>query len=136
MAGIFPILVLELLASYGLQLSVFSFVCAGNVNAALLMILAGFAAIPVINILFGLLNKAKGWFEKKEILAVVCIGALIYVGLMFLLFPRFEIPYQLLPRGEMAAGYGQLVIQFADCAGGAVCFVVSGIWILYARNRE
>ncbi|MBR3306179.1 MAG: hypothetical protein IKI75_02845 [Lachnospiraceae bacterium] len=134
-AGIIPVTLLKLTVSYVLQIAVYRFIELRNTGMALGMMLAGPAAVILTDILFVVADKAGGWYDAAELPAVACAGSVIYGLMMFLVFPLIAIPYEVIPSGEMALGFGQLLIRAADCCGAAVSLLVSGILWLSRRKK-
>jgi hypothetical protein len=93
-------------------------------------------AVLIIWLLFVLIAKGSGLYNKLEGGLVILISSVMFIILMLLVFPKIDVPYSLIPRREMAADYMQLMIQIFTIAPAVLCAVVSGIIALVAKTNK
>ena len=86
-------------------------------------------AIPFVacQIVFIILSAITKWFRAKSASLVIVGNSILYILLMILLFQELPVAYELSPRGEMAFGYAQVLMQFIACIPAAICGVIAGI---------
>ncbi len=106
---------------------------AGSSTPAAFIVLLLTGAVVIIGIagLFVLINKKTKWFNDLESKVVIFIETSLYALLMIFIFPLIPVPYSIIPSGEMAYGFSQLLTQCFHCGGAGICWLISGVGILY-----
>ena len=91
---------------------------------------------PLIIGIFILINLAGKWYRRTEVCGTIFFSLLILIVLLLFVLPAIEPPYELIPRGEMALSYGQMIIQIFTVVPAVACAGVSGVLYLFFRPRE
>ena len=120
-------------AAYLMQLLVLSLDMTAYVLPALF---GNGPAILIIWLIFVLLAKNTGLYDKFGGGMVILISSALFCILMLLVFPHIAVPYSLIPRRELAADYFQLMIQIFTIAAAALCALISGIVVLVAKLNK
>ena len=126
----------ELFLSYVLQLVTFAAIgsASAGIGSAVTMIL-GAAAVIIINVIcIVLVNKNQ--LNLEHMSSGMIIGNALYCLLMIFLFSHIPVPYSLVPKGEMALGLIQILIQIIDCVAGGVFILIGGVLLLYTKHKK
>ena len=97
-----------------------------------------FSGIPALlsQVILWALNRRLSWFDLKGITIVTVANIILFGLLLFLVFPRLPVPYSLIPSGEMAFGFLQLLIQVLAIITVAPCIVGILIYYIYKEVRD
>ncbi len=132
----FLLVISELFLSYVLQLVTFAAIgsASAGTGSAVTMIL-GAAAVIIINVIcIVLVNKNQLNLEYMS--SGMIIGNAVYCLLMIFLFSHIPVPYELVPKGEMALGLIQFLIRAADCIAGGVFILIGGVLLFYTKHKK
>ena len=55
---------------------------------------------------------------------------------MIFLFSYIPVSYSLVPKGEMALGLIQILIQIIDCVAGGVFILIGGVLLLDTKHKK
>ena len=99
-----------------------------------ILILSG-VAVPVVPGIFYIINKFGRWYSKPEIGLFGIITYALFIICMLVVFPFVEVPYSLLPKGEMAAGYAGFLIQLFTIVPAVICVLISLVYMLSKKNK-
>ena len=107
-----------------------------HTRAAVAMI--AFSGIPALlsQVILWALNRRLSWFDLKGITIVTVANIILFGLLLFLVFPLLPVPYSLIPSGEMAFGFLQLLIQVLAIITVAPCIVGILIYYKYKEVRD
>ncbi|MBP5607757.1 MAG: hypothetical protein J6X66_05755 [Lachnospiraceae bacterium] len=100
------------------------------------LLLLSLLTVPCIILIFILINLAGKWYRRTEVCGTIFFSLLLLIVLLLFVLPAIEPPYELIPRGEMALSYGQMIIQIFTVVPAVICAGVSGILYLVFRPRE
>ena len=88
----------------------------------------------VIQVLFAWMGKRLMRYDTKAICRITISTMILYIALMFLLFPLFPVPYNLIPSGEMAFGFFQFLLQIFASIAAFLCAAISVIALFLNKN--
>jgi len=129
--------VINIILLYGHECAVCAF-CGDRTQTRLAVAMIAFSGIPVLlsQVILWVLNRRWFWFDRKEITIVTVANIVLFGALLFLVFPRLSIPYSLIPSGEMAFDFLQLLIQIFAIITAAPCIAGILIYYKYKEDRE
>ena len=124
----------ELFLSYALQLVTFAAMgSAGAGTGSALTLILGSAAVIIINIVCLVIVKYTHLDPGNMSLGMIA-GNAVYCLLMIFLFPVIPVPYELVPKGEMAFGLIQFLMQIFDCIAGGISIFAGILLLLYSKR--
>ncbi len=129
--------IINIILLYGHECAVCAF-SGDRTKARLAVAMIAFSGIPALLsqvILWGL-NRRWSWFDRKEITIVTVANIVLFGALLFLVFPRLSVPYSLIPSGEMAFDFLQLLIQIFAGITAMPCLIGILIWYKYKEERD
>ena len=127
--------VISVALTYGYQCLIFGLFtdrAQAHMNEVMIY-LCGMPA-AVTQVLFALAGRRLMRYDANAICRIIAAGMILYIALMFLLFPRIPVPYALIPSGETAFGFLQFLIGIFASAAAFLCAVISMI-VMYAKKR-
>ena len=127
--------IINIILLYGYECAVCSF-SVDRTHARVAITMIAFSGFPILlsQVILWVLNRRFSWFDLKEITIVTIANIVLFGVLLFLIFPRLSVPYSLIPSGEMAFDFLQLLIQVLAIITVAPCVV--GILIYYKYKEE
>lgn len=98
-----------------------------------IFILAG-AAVVIVPAVFFVINRFIEWLGKAEIGLFGTVTYVLFTVCMFLIFPLIEVPYSLIPKAEMGAGYVTFLIQLFTIIPAIICALISLVYMVSRKN--
>ena len=105
-------------------------------RAFFVMLLLSGAPLILLDVLFALFSINVLQWKIKEVCEVLIVSSLFFGVLVFILFPAIPLPYALIPSGEMAMGFLQLLIGIFAAIPAAICFLASIIVLAMKKADE
>ena len=102
----------------------------------LAMLLLSGGPFILMDIFFIVLAINVMHWQLKEVCEVLMISSILFGILMFILFPSIPVPYSLIPSGEMAMGYLQMLIGIFAAIPAGICFLASVIVLATKRAEQ
>lgn len=135
--GILVMTLIFFLMSYGMQCLALSIDASGAAFGftTIAMFSSGILILVAMGI-FILINRKTKWYDFADLCTVNMVATLIFIPLMLFVFPLIEVPYSLIPRREMAAGYMQVLIQIFSVAAAVICSIVNCVALIVNKNKN
>ena len=135
--GVTVMMLIYILMSYGIEcLSLLIDASGAAFIFTLISMLSSGILILVVMGIFILINRKAKWYNTADICTVNMISTMILIPVMLFVFPLIEIPYSLIPRREMAAGYMQVLIQIFAVAAAVICAVINLVAFIVNKNKN
>ena len=136
-AGAVIMAALLILLVYLIQL--FAMVKASDRNIAPVMaigifILAG-VIVTVVPAIFFIINRFSEWFTKIEIGMFGLLTYILFTVCMLIVFPFIKVPYSMIPKAEMGAGYATFLIQLFTIIPAVICALISFVYMMSKKNQ-
>ncbi|MCR5060115.1 MAG: hypothetical protein K6A80_03670 [Saccharofermentans sp.] len=124
-------------ASYGLEIATLALI--GVLNAPVLLIgalIVGAVIIALVFAIFALINRKTKWLVAEESALAMWLGATVYIIAIIAVFMVIPVPYSLIPRGEMAFGMLQFLMQLFFCGGAGAGWLFGCVRFLYLKSKK
>ena len=127
--------VINIALTYGYQclILMFDFDREAARKGEMLIFLCGVPML-VVQVLFAWTGKRLMRYDTKAICRITISTMVLYIASLFFLFPLFPIQYNLIPSGEMAFGFFQLLIEIFASGAAFLCAVISVIALFLNKN--
>ena len=101
----------------------------------LVMLLLSGIPLTLVLIIFSAISFNIRQRDPKEVCLTLIAASVMFDVSMFVIFPHLPVPYALIPSGEMAMGFLQLLIGiFASIPGGI--FILGSLIVLVSGKAD
>ena len=134
--GTLMITALSVLACYGMELLTLRIDMGGS-SSTLEMITMFASGVPVLVVMgiAALAGIKLRWMSAPETGLMMLFAAILTILVMIFLFQRIGVPYDLVPRREMALGAMQILISIAASVTAGIGGIAGLIIFLVNRRR-